>query len=105
MSKEWGHGYITGKNDGLRGAAKAVCELQDPDVYAMALLVVMMETHTDKKMVQKLHEAIMRSKPLAGLYVKGFWGAAGSGMLVDYLPAHSKKTAINTLEEMARVPR
>ena len=102
MAKQWGHGYASGKMDALKQSAVAVENLQNPSVYAMAVLHEVMEKHPDKAACQRLHSAIMKSGELAKIYREGLWYGMSSGLLIDVFHPMTKQQAINQLEVLAK---
>lgn len=94
MTKQWGHGYYTGKVDALRGAAEAVERLQDREVYAMTLVHKLMDTHPDKALVDKTHAAILQARVLNHYYASAAWNGMAAGLFIDKHPPMSKKSAL-----------
>jgi hypothetical protein len=94
MSKQWGHGNITGQTEALRKAAEAVKQLQNRDVYAMALINKLMNTHPDCDLVEEAHQAIKSSKHLWELMCRGLWYGFDAGVFVETYPPMPKKAAL-----------
>lgn len=102
MSRQWGHGHYTGQVDALKQAAIAIKNLQDRDVYAMALINKMMLTHHDKELVEEIHQSLRQSEYLWKIYGNGLWDGISAGMFVDTHPPFRKKEGIKMLFAEAR---
>lgn len=102
MSNQWGHGHHSGQVDALKKAAESIKYLQDREVFAMALVNKLMDSHPDKKLVEEAHQAIRKADRLWKLLGLGLWHGYAAGMFVETNPPMFKKRALEFLLDEAR---
>jgi len=88
--KQWGHGFHTGKNEARNKARIAKKTIRKEGLNHFELIHIMMNEHPDKKLVNQLHSAILKSD-LQEKYSKTAWLMFDTGDFEEQRPKDPEK--------------